>query len=205
MVVSGGTTTSNGFSNAMQFRFSNYWGTLNSGAPNPSPNTSLKTPLAKHCMAQMDSVSIVVTGGIGTGTGTGTAQVFSQKSNFYNLTTNTWSDFAPNLLTPRGEHGCSFIAGEDGKPTAIIAGGKTNVVFSLLQRLKTVEIYNRALNIWESGPTMLQHISNFMVSIFIINCESTVGINYLNIYIRDHQNLNFLKCYSSCEFVHYMN
>ena len=162
MVVSGGGRTYfNGYTNSMQFRFADSWSTLSTVAPNLTPSSSLKTALAWHCMAQMDSVTIVVTGGY-----VDSFLTYTKKSNFYNLATNTWSDLAPDLLIPRAEHGCSFIVGEDGKPTAIVAGGETDPSTTTgIREQNTVEIYNRGLNIWESGPVMPNRLNGLMVII----------------------------------------
>ena len=123
---------------------SNAWSTV--------PN--LMVPLSWHCMSQMDSLTVVVTGGYTTSTST--VAVGNPKSYFYNLFTKVWSN-GPNLLTNRGDHGCSFIAGRDGKPTAIIAGGYFN------GRMKSVEIYDRVLNAWQSGPDLPLYLNAFQV------------------------------------------
>jgi hypothetical protein len=64
------------------------------------------------------------------------------------------------MIAKRAEHGCSFISGKDGKPTAIVVGGYVNAAFT---RLDSVEIYNRALDKWESGPTLPDKLSAFQV------------------------------------------
>ena len=149
MFVSGGDTLSAGFTDAMLFRSSNFtWETL----------TPLKTKLAWHCMSQMDSVTIVVTGGY-TDAQFGT---YSKKSYFFNIITKSWASSAPDLKIPRTEHGCSFITGQDGQPTAIIVGGHTTGLI----RQETVEIYNRTLNIWESGTPFPKKFSNMVVTHF---------------------------------------
>jgi hypothetical protein len=112
-------------------------------------------PLAWHCTSQMDSLTLAVTGGYATKN----VKDCSQKSYFYHLATKTWTD-GPLMIAQRAEHGCSFISGKDGKPTAIVVGGYVNAA---LTRLDSVEIYNRALDKWESGPALPDKLSAFQV------------------------------------------
>jgi len=116
--------------------------------------------LSWHCMSQMDSVTIVVTGGYQKNP----YSTCSQNSYFYDLIFEKWS-VGPKLKEMRAEHACTFIAGRDGKPTAIIAGG---YVFPKPSRLQTVEIYNRISNQWESGPNLPGIFSYLQVLLFIL-------------------------------------
>lgn len=112
--------------------------------------------LSRHCVSQSDSLTIVLTGGLGSGSGA------SQKTYFY-----PWFNYnaasmvpGPDMISKRYDHGCSFITGKDGNPTAIVAGGKDSTGMIM----KTVEIFNRALNKWESGPDLPAAVYGFTVS-----------------------------------------
>ena len=113
--------------------------------------------LAAHCMSQIDSMTLVITGGV--------IQVNHgqtlRHTHFYSWFSQQWTS-GPDLTTSRAEHGCSFITGMDGNPTAIVAGGQVSSNTST----STVEIFNRALNKWESGPALPQTMSLFKVLIF---------------------------------------
>ena len=122
-----------------------------SGSLTSFPLPNLKTGLAWHCMSQMDSLTLVVTGGCKSGAFTNCGL----NSYFYNLVTKLWTD-GPPIKEMRTSHGCSFITGGDGKPTAIIVGGMND----RKSKLKTVEIYNRTLDRWES----LREVPEFMAS-----------------------------------------
>ena len=112
---------------------------------------------AGHCMSQLDSMYLVLTGGYRISS----SGFFSQGTYFYN-----WYNFngssvtaGPDLILNRAEHGCSFVTGKDGNPTAIVAGG---LVASGVQT-NTVEFYNRATKKWESGPALPKPMSGFQV------------------------------------------
>jgi len=113
--------------------------------------------LSWHCMSQMDSITLVVTGGYQQNP----FSTCSQNSYFYDLIFGRWSE-GPMLKEVRAEHGCSFIGGRDGKPTAIIVGGYGSLKST---RLQTVEIYNRILKKWESGPSLPRNFFYLQVSI----------------------------------------
>ena len=77
--------------------------------------------LAGHCMSQIDSMTLVLTGGyLSTGTGP-----YRQRTYFFSWFSQQLTT-GPNLITSRAEHGCSFITGMDGNPTAIVAGGQVS-------------------------------------------------------------------------------
>ena len=127
---------------------------------------NLPVPLGSHCMAQMDSLTLAITGGYTTA---GYSDC-TRKSYFLNLASKIWTE-GPAMIAARGEHGCSFIAGRDGKPTAIVAGGHVQPSPS---RMDSVEIYNRALNKWESGTSLPQKINAFQVidqNILLVNTK----------------------------------
>lgn len=108
--------------------------------------------LSLHCMSQMDSTTVVVTGGYKTNP----FKDASKSTYFYNLFSEKWTS-GPDLVFETAEHGCSFISGKDGKPTAIVAGGINTA------KLNAVQIYNRALDKWESGPPLPQALNGFQV------------------------------------------
>ena len=100
--------------------------------------------LGMHCMAQMDATTLLISGGYGR------APYLDcrQSTYFYSQSKLTQG---PDMITRRAEHGCSFINDRDGNPTAIVAGGHCLATNGLWN---AVEIYNRTLNIWESGPLL---------------------------------------------------
>ena len=112
--------------------------------------------LAGHCMSQIDSMTLVLTGGYLSSNGP-----FSQRTYFFSWYNKKLTQ-GPDLTASRAEHGCSFITGMDGNPTAIVAGGRV----SSNTFTSTVEIFNRALNKWESGPALPKPMSLFKVLIF---------------------------------------
>ena len=123
--------------------------------------------LKYHCMSQMDSLTLVITGGM-----SGTA--FSKQTYFYNLKTQKWDHEnvpplkTPQLLSERIYHGCSFITDLDGQPTAIIAGGSKSVDSTTSSTsFDSVEVYNRALGTWESGPKLKEKMHAFQVKYYL--------------------------------------
>lgn len=116
--------------------------------------------LAGHCMSQLDSIYLVLTGGYHISA----SGLYSQSTYFYSWYNSNGNlmTTGPDLMMGRAQHGCAFITGKDGVPTAIVAGGlvETNA------RTTSVEIFNRGLNKWESGPALPQPMSGFKVPIF---------------------------------------
>ena len=126
---------------------------FNSDAWNLDRKGSFK--LVGHCVSQIDSMYLVVSGGYEF------PGVFSKKTYFY-----SWYNFnaktmrnGPNLIKNRTEHGCSFITGKDGSPTAIVAGG----LVAPNTETNSVEIYNRELNKWQWGPNLPHRMTGFKV------------------------------------------
>jgi hypothetical protein len=111
MVVGGDTPT--GYTSSAEFAGSR----LESVTP-------LSVPLAFHCMAPMDSLTVVVTGGYTTKP----LKDVSRKTYFYNIVSKKWTE-GPAMIGTRAEHGCSFITGKDGQPTTIVVGGNSKVRF----------------------------------------------------------------------------
>lgn len=104
-------------------------------------------------MSQMDSLTVAVTGGFKTNP----LGTLSQNSYFYNILNGVWTD-GPLLKEMRAQHGCSLISGKDGKPTTIIAGGSDGK-----KKFKSVEIYNRNLNIWEKVQDLPTDMASMQV------------------------------------------
>ena len=113
--------------------------------------------LAGHCVSQIDSMYLVLSGGYefpGTGNLSQKTYVYS----WYNLDAKTMTN-GPNLIKKRAEHGCSFITGTDGSPTAIVAGG----LVAPKTETNSVEIYSRELNKWQWGPNLPRRMTGFKV------------------------------------------
>ena len=124
--------------------------------------------LVSHCMSQMDSLTLVITGG------KSLKLVVGKSTYFYDLLNGQFrSQSEADLLTARANHGCSFITGPDGSPTAIIAGGE-----GARGALNSVEIYDRATGGWELGPNLPFVMKGFQVkgSPNIIKIESNSNV-----------------------------
>jgi len=126
---------------------------LNKASSNGWVSDNTGVVLGMHCISQMDATTIFISGGYGRAP----FQDCRRSTYFFSQSTLTPG---PDMISQRAEHGCSFINDQDGIPTAIVVGGYCNTAGI---RTKGVEIFNRKLNIWESGPSLPIAMNTYQV------------------------------------------